>query len=109
VATALLVTAVDAELPGMLKGVFHYARFTNIDDLRAVLAIKPGSMVIVLDHAHASVVSGLHRADVRAVALISAQSIPVIFRTPIIAVVERPLVARHVVEAIRKALTELHA
>ena len=42
----------------MLKGLFQQATFTNVEVLRAVLSMKPGSMVIVLDHSHADLFAG---------------------------------------------------
>jgi hypothetical protein len=107
VAAALLVTAVDAELPAMLRGAFQRTTFTSAEHLRAVLPIKPGSMVIVLDETQADLVTGLRRTDVRAVALVTPGAIPVIFRRPVVAVVERPLRASSVVAAIQQALGEL--
>jgi hypothetical protein len=106
-ATALLVTAADADLPAMLGGLTPRATFTNAEHLRAVLSLKPGSMVIVLDETQADLVAGLRRTDVRAVALVTPRAIPVIFRQPIVAVVERPLLATSVVAAIHRALAEL--
>ena len=104
---ALLITAADAELPAMLRGVFERATFTRAEHLRAVMAIKPGAMVIVLDGTQADLVVGLRRTDVRAVALVTPGTIPVIFRRPVVAVVERPLRASIVVAAIQQALGEL--
>jgi hypothetical protein len=107
VSASLLVTAADGELPAMLKDAFQRATFTTADHLRAVLPIKPGSMVVVLDESQADLVSGLHRNDVRAVALVTPGPIPVIFHPPVVAVVERPLLASRVLAAISKALEEL--
>jgi hypothetical protein len=104
---SLLVTAPDPELPAMLSGTFQRATFATVEQLRAVLTIKPGSMVIVLDESQAELLVGLRRRDVRAVALVTPKSIPIIFRPPIVAVVERPLRAPQVVAAINQALGEL--
>jgi len=103
---ALLVTAPDRELPTMLKGAFQRATFTTAERLRAVLTIKPGSMVVVLDESQVELLAGLNRTDVRAVALVTPGAIPVIFRRPVVTVVERPLVASRVVAAIRQALDD---
>jgi hypothetical protein len=108
-ATSLLVTAPDGELPAMLKGAFARATFTTAQVLRAVLPVKPGSMVVVLDETQADLVAGLGRTDVRAVALVTPGPIPVIFRRPIVAVVERPLLAARVLAAISQALGDLGA
>jgi hypothetical protein len=64
-------------------------------------------MVVVLDESQADLVAGLRRNDVRAVALVTPGAIPVIFRPPVVAVVERPLLASRVLAAISKALGEL--
>lgn len=72
-----------------------------------MLTIKPGAMVIVLDESQADLVVGLPRDDVRAVALVTPGPIPVIFRKPVVAVVERPLLASRVVAAVSQALGEL--
>lgn len=104
---ALLVTAGDAELPAMLQGAFARVVFTTAERLRAVLPFKPGRMVIVLDERQVDLVAGLHRSDVRAVALVTPGPIPVIFSRPVVAVVERPLVSARVLVAIHQALTEL--
>jgi hypothetical protein len=93
----------------MLRDAFQRATFTTADRLRAVLPIKPGSMVVVLDESQADLVSDLPRDDVRAVALVTPGRIPVIFRRPVVAVVERPLLAARVLSAIHKALAELGA
>jgi len=107
VTIALLVTAPDVELPAMLKGAFARATFTTAQVLRAVLPVKPGSMVVVLDETQADLVAGQRRSDVRAVALVTPGPIPVIFRRPIVAVVERPLLASRVMAAITQALGDL--
>jgi hypothetical protein len=107
VATSLLVTAPDAELPAMLRGAFQRATFTTREHLRAVLTIKPGRMVIVLDESQTDLVTGLSRTDVRAVALVTPGAIPVVFRRPVVAVVERPLLAARVVAAIHQAFGDL--
>jgi hypothetical protein len=104
---SLLVTAPDAELPGMLKSTFQRAMFTTADHLRAVLSIKPGAMVIVLDESQSDLVTGLRRTDVRAVALVTPGAVPVIFRRPVVAVVERPLKASRLVAAIQQAIGDL--
>jgi hypothetical protein len=106
VTASLLVTAPDPELPAMLKSVFQRVTFTTAERLRAVLAIKPGSMVILLDQAQSDLLAGLRRNDVRAVALVTPGTIPVIFRRPVVTVVERPLVALRVVAAIQQALDD---
>jgi len=64
-------------------------------------------MVVVLDAADASLVMGLMLRDVRAVALVTPQNVPMMFRRPIVAVVERPLHASRVVPAIKLAVAEL--
>ncbi len=106
-ATSLLVTAPDAELPAMLRGAFQRTTFTTAEHLRAVLSIKPGAMVILMDETQTALVAGLQRTDVRAVALVTPRPIPVIFRPPVVAVVERPLQSARVVAAILQALGEL--
>ena len=90
---SLLVTATDGELPAILRGGPQRATFTTAAHLRAVLPIKPGSMVVLLDGSQADLVAGLRRDDVRAVALVTPGPIPVIFHPPVVAVVERPLLA----------------
>ena len=104
---SLLVTATDAELPAILRGGPHRATFTTAEHLRAVLPLKPGAMVVVLDESQAHLVAGLPRDDIRAVALVTPGPIPVIFRPPVVAVVERPLLAARLLEAINRALGEL--
>jgi hypothetical protein len=106
-ATSLLVTAPDADLPAILRGAFQRATFTTREHLRAVLTIKPGPMVIVLDESQTDLVTGLQRTDVCAVALVTPGAIPVIFRSPVVAVVERPLLAARVVAAIHQAFGAL--
>lgn len=104
---SLLVTATDGELPAILSGGPQRATFTTAEHLRAVLPLKPGAMVVVLDESQADLVTGLQRSDVRAVALVTAKPIPVIFQAPVIAIVERPLSASRVLAAVNKALGEL--
>jgi hypothetical protein len=104
---ALLVTAPDVELPAMLKSTFQRAMFTTAGHLRAVLTIKPGAMVIVLDESQSELVTGLRRTDIRAVALVTPGTVPVIFRPPVVAVVERPLQASRLVAAIHQAIGDL--
>jgi len=107
VSASLLVTATDGELPAILSGAAQRATFTTPAHLRAVLPLKPGAMVVVLDESQADLVAGLGRSDVRAVALVTPRRIPVIFQRPVVAVVERPLLASRVLAAISKALGEL--
>jgi hypothetical protein len=107
VAASLLITASDRELPAILGGTFQRATFTTAERLRAVLPIKPGAMVIVLDESQADLVAGLGRDDVRAVALVTPGRIPVVFARPVVAVIERPLLASRVVAAVSQALGEL--
>ena len=64
-------------------------------------------MVVVLDAADASLVTGLMRKDVRAVAVVTRQKVPVMFSRPIVGSVERPLVSTRLVMAIRMAMAEL--
>jgi hypothetical protein len=106
VTASLLVTAPDPELPAMLRSAFQRVTFTTAERLRAVLPIKPGSMVILLDEGQSDLLTGLRRNDVRAVAVVTPRAIPVIFRRPVVTVVERPLVALHVVAAIERALAD---
>jgi len=106
---SLFVTASDGELPALLSGAAQRATFTTAEHLRAVLPLKPGAMVVVLDESQADLVTGLVREDVRAVALVTPKQIPVIFRSPVVAVVERPLLASRLLAAINKALGELPA
>lgn len=105
--SALLVTATDGELPAILRGGPQRATFTTPEHLRAVLPLKPGAMVVVLDESQADLVAGLPRSDVRAVALVTPGPIPVVFRAPVVAVVERPLLASRVLAAVSKALHDL--
>jgi hypothetical protein len=104
---SLLVTAEDSELPAMLRFSFPEAVFARPEQVRAIINVKPGSMVVVLDAADVSLVMGLMRRDVRAVALVTPQRAPMMFRRPIVAVVERPLYASRVVTAIKLAVAEL--
>jgi hypothetical protein len=104
---ALLITAADPELPAMLRFGFPGAVFARPEQVRAIINVKPGSMVVVLDGADASLVMGLMRKDVRAVALVTPQKVPMMFRRPIVAVVERPLYAPRVITAIKLAIAEL--
>lgn len=104
---SILVTASDPELPAILRLAFVRTFFATAEQVRAIISVKPGSMVVVIDEGHAHLVSGLLRKDVRAVALVTPKTVPVIFRRPIVAVVERPLFAPHVVTAIKLALSEL--
>jgi hypothetical protein len=101
------VTAPDPELPAILRSVFQRAVFATADQVRAIINVKPGAMVVVVDEAQAHLVAGLLRRDVRAIALVTRQAIPVMFRRPIVAVVERPLFASRVVTAIQLAMAEL--
>jgi hypothetical protein len=109
VSASLLVTATDGELPAMLRGAFQRVTFTTERHLRAVMDLKVGSMVIVLDESQADLVTGLHRDDVRAVALVTPGHIPVVFQRPVVAVVERPLLPSRVLAAVNRALGELES
>ena len=104
---SILVTAPDPELKAILRLAFVRTFFATAEQVRAIISVKPGSMVVVIDEGHAHLVSGLLRKDVRAVALVTPKTVPVIFRRPIVAVVERPLFAPQVVTAIKLALSEL--
>lgn len=104
---AVLVTAPDPELPAILRKVARRATFTTADSVRAVLGVKPGPIVIILDESQADLVAGLRRTDVRAVVLVTPGSVPVIFRRPIIAVVERPLEHSTVLAGLEQALLDL--
>ena len=101
------MTATDGELPAILSGGAQRATFTTAEHLRAVLPLKPGAMVVVIDETQADLLTGLGGSDVRAVALVTPGPIPVIFQAPVVAVVERPLLASRVLAAISKALGEL--
>lgn len=105
---SLLVTAPDPELPAMLRGVFPGVIFAGPEQVRAIIRVKPGPLILVLDGAHASLVSGLVRTDVRAVAVVTPSTVPMMFRRPIVVSVERPLVETKVVAAIRSAMGEVH-
>lgn len=107
VATSLLVTATDPELPELLKGAVARVTFTTAKRLQAVMSVKPGPMVILLDETQAELVADLQRTDVRAVAIVTAQAIPVVFRHPVVAVLERPLRGTRVMAALEQALGEL--
>jgi len=102
-----LVTAQDPELPALLRPNFPAAIFATADQVRAIINVKPGPLVIVLDASDAGLVAGLLRKDVRAVAVVTPQRVPIVFRRPIVTFVERPLVSTKVVLAIRLAVTEL--
>jgi hypothetical protein len=107
VAASLLVTAVDAELPRMLVGAFKRVTFTTAERLGAVLAVKPGPMVLLLDESQVGLVADLRRNDVRAVVLVRTQRVPVVFRHPVVAVLERPLVASQIISALQQALADV--
>jgi hypothetical protein len=104
---SLLVTAHDAELPALLRGSFPGVVFATADQVRAMIRVKPGSLVVLLDAADASLVSGLIRKDVRAVAIVTRQKVPMMFGYPIIASVERPVVSARLLMAINLAMAEL--
>ena len=104
---ALIVTAPDPELPAMLGAAFPGALFATAEQVRAIIRVKPGAMVVLLNAADASLVSGLMRNDVRAVAVVTRQKVPMMFRRPIVASVERPLISARVLAAIRLAMAEL--
>jgi hypothetical protein len=104
---ALLVTARDSELPTMLRSAFPGVAFATPEQFRAIIKVKPGSVVVVLDGLDAGLVSGLARSDVRAVALVTPQTVPMMFRRPIVLTIERPLVAATLVAAIKRAMEEL--
>jgi hypothetical protein len=104
---ALLVTAPDSELPAMLRSVFPGVAFATPEQFRAIIKVKPGSLVVVLDGLDAALVAGLVRSDVRAVALVTPQRVPMMFRRPIVITIERPLVAATLVAAIKLAMGEL--
>lgn len=104
----MLVTAPDPELPAILRDLFPGAIFATPEQVRAIIRVKPGPLLLVLDAAHASLVSGLIRTDVRGVALVTPSAVPMMFRRPIVVSVERPLVATRVIAAIKSAMGELH-
>ena len=104
---SILVTAPDPELPAILRMAFKRTFFATAEQVRAIISVKPGSIVVVIDEGHTHLVSGLLRKDVRAVALVTPKTVPMIFRRPIVAVIERPLFAPRVVMAIKLALSEL--
>jgi len=92
----------------MLRFSFPGVAFATAEEVRAIINVKPGAMVVLLDAADAALVMGLLRKDVRAVALVTPQKVPMMFRRPIVAVVERPLYAARVVTAIKLAMAELN-
>jgi hypothetical protein len=104
---ALLVTAPDPELPGMLRPHFPGALFATAEQVRAIIGIKPGAMVVLLDAGDTSLVMGLMRKDVRAVAVMTRQPVPMMFRKPVVSALERPLVSTQVLTAVLKAMAEL--
>jgi hypothetical protein len=104
---SLLVTATDAELPALLRGPFPGVVFATADEVRAIIRVKPGSLVILLDAADAGLVSGLVRTDVRAVSIVTRQKVPMMFGYPIVASVERPVVSARLLMAIKLAMAEL--
>jgi hypothetical protein len=103
---SLLITAPDGELPALLRGSFPGAVFATAAQIRAV-GIKYGPHVVVLDSADAALVSGLSRDDVRAVAIVARQKVPMMFSRPIVSTVERPVVSAKLVMAIKLAMAEL--
>jgi hypothetical protein len=103
---SLLITAPDGELPALLRGAFPGAVFATAAQVRAV-GIKHGPHVVVLDSVDAALVSGLPRDDIRAVAIVVRQKVPVMFGHPIVASVERPIVSAKLVMAIKLAMAEL--
>jgi hypothetical protein len=104
---SLLVTAPDVELPAMLPTAFPGALFATPEQVRAIIRVKPGPLVLLLDSAHASLVSGLIRTDVRAVAVVTPSAVPMMFRRPIVDSLERPLIATRVIASIKSAMGEL--
>ena len=88
---SLIVTAPDPELPELLRAPFPGAVFASAEQVRAIIRVKPGSLVVLLDARDSSLVTGLLRNDVRAVAIVTPQKIPMMFRKPIVATIERPL------------------
>jgi len=101
------VTATDPELRTLLEGQFARVTFTSAKHLKAVLELKPGPMVILLDESQVSLVAEVRRSDVRAVALVTQRAIPIMYSSPIVAVVERPLLAPRVVAALQDAFGAL--
>ena len=77
--TPLFVTAQDPELPALLKPGPSRAVFATQKQLRTVLGLKPGPMVILLDETQSELVGSLSRTDVRAVAIVTPGKVPVIF------------------------------
>lgn len=104
---SLLVTAPDRELPALLRGSFPGVVFATADEVRVSIRVRPGALVVVLDAADAGLVSGLVRKDVRAVAIVTRQKVPMMFGYPIVASVERPVVSARLLMAIRLAMAEL--
>jgi hypothetical protein len=91
----------------MLRGAFPGVIFVTPEQVRAIIRVKPGPLVLVLDAAHSSLVSGLLRTDVRAVAVVTPATVPMMFRRPIVVTVERPLIATRVIAALKSAMGEL--
>jgi len=92
----------------MLRGTFPGAIFATPEQVRAIIRVNPGPLVLVLDAADASLVSGLMRTDVRAVAVVTPAKVPMMFRRPIVVTVERPLISARVLAALKSAMGELH-
>jgi len=107
VSASLLVIATDPELPELLRDALGRVTFTTAKRLQAVIEIKPGPMVILLDETQVDLVADLRRMDVRAVAIVTSRAIPILFHRPVVAVLERPLGGARVVAALEQALGEL--
>ena len=107
VSASLLVIATDPELPDLLRGTVGRVTFTTAKRLQAVIDIKPGPMVILLDETQVELVADLRRMDVRAVAIVTSRAIPILFHRPVVAVLERPLGGARVMAALEQALGEL--
>ena len=107
VTPSLFVTAPDAELPALLRGAFPGVAFATVEQVRAIIRVRPGSLVVLLDGADANLVSGLMRNDVRAVAIVTRQKVPMMFGHPIVASVERPVFSAKLLMAIKLAMAEL--
>ncbi len=107
VSTSVLVIATDPELPELLRDTLGRVTFTTAKRLQAVIEIKPGPMVILLDETQVDLVADLRRMDVRAVAIVTSRAIPILFHSPVVAVLERPLGGARVMAALEQALGEL--
>jgi hypothetical protein len=105
----ILIAAPDLLLPGMLEAGGLTATATNTGGLGSALLYKAGALLVVVDEAQVQVLLESPRHDVRAVAIVNPRSVPSIFPSPVVAVVERPVEASRVMAAIRIALGTLDA